>query len=76
MNIPTDEDYAAVLTIMGGPTLHDAFLRSWDVPGSTGLRRVEERIDTKNGGTYLYCPCPSWKFQGQMCKHTIAVKVG
>ncbi|MGV0985067.1 MAG: hypothetical protein ACOYB2_10960 [Limnohabitans sp.] len=24
---------------------------------------VEERVDTRNGGTYLWCDCGAWKFQ-------------
>lgn len=49
-------------------------LRTWDFLGSTRMWTVEERIDHKNGGTYLYCQCPAWKFGGQVCKHTAQVK--
>jgi len=48
-------------------------LRTWDFLGTSRMWTVEERIDHTNGGTYLYCRCPSWKFHGQACKHTAQV---
>lgn len=49
----------------GGP-------RHWSIAGSNGkVWDVEERY-AKDGHRYFYCPCPSWKFGGQTCKHTIA----
>ena len=58
------------------PCPKTGLLQTWDVVGTTRNWRVEKRIDTKNGGTYLYCPCPAWKFGGQDCKHTTIVAGG
>lgn len=47
-------------------------LRSMHVYGSSGYYAVEERIDHVKGGTYVFCPCPGWKFQmakGAYCRH-------
>jgi hypothetical protein len=46
--------------------------RTWDILGSSRTWTVEERTDTRKGGTYLYCACPAWKYHGQSCKHTDA----
>lgn len=51
-------------------------MRTLDIPSSSSSRtyRVEERTDTRYGGNYVYCPCPSWQFKGQECKHSVAAK--
>ena len=51
-------------------------LRTMDIPSSSTGRmwHVEELPDTRHGGTYVFCPCPAWKFKGQDCKHTIQAK--
>jgi len=82
MYIPSPEDLAAARLLLGeefdaedkplspnAPNVLSEFL----VPGSGLLGwRVQHRVDTKHGGgTYLYCPCPAWKFGArQACKHT------
>jgi hypothetical protein len=38
---------------------------------------VEERIDTVNGGMYVFCPCVGWKFakgRGKDCRHAAIAK--
>lgn len=73
----SEEDRAAAAFLLGleGRGSRLTF-RSWDIPGSAGRTwHVEEREDTKNGGVYVYCPCPAWKFNGLVCKHTDRVAV-
>jgi hypothetical protein len=67
MREATVDDVEAVKLLMGSTTL-----RTWTIPSDSGALdwTVSERIDTKNGGTYLYCACPSWKTRGLTCKHT------
>jgi hypothetical protein len=71
---PSAADLDAAKRLLGSTTL-----RHWVIAASTpGMTyRVEERIDTKNGGTYLHCQCPSWGFmRGRQkdCKHVVNVK--
>lgn len=55
-------------------------LRSWTVvsestPGKTYT--VEERADSRYGGTYIHCTCPQWGIQkgkGRDCKHVIEIR--
>jgi hypothetical protein len=38
---------------------------------------VEERFDSKNGGTYLFCPCQGWLAafrNGNDCRHVKTVR--
>lgn len=72
---PSHADLAAVARLLGNsetPTV----MRRWTIERSGGLGdtwTVEQRIDTKFGGTYLFCPCASWRFNQQApkeCKHT------
>lgn len=71
---PSEADLAALRRLMGNgdKDVPANAMRTMDVMGSTGYYRVEERIDTVKGGTYVYCPCPGWKFamgKGDVCKH-------
>lgn len=72
--VPSEADLAAVELVLGIAIVHPVVpeMRTWDIASSTGYYRVEERPDTKLGGTYLFCPCPGWKFQkgkGKDCRH-------
>lgn len=70
-SVASEEDRAAAAWLLGleGKGARMTF-RTWEMPGSAGrIWTVEEREDTKLGGKYLHCPCPSWRF-GLTCKHT------
>ena len=68
---PIDADKAAGLRVG---------LRSWTVvsestPGKTYT--VEERADSRFGGTYIHCTCPQWGIQlgkGNDCKHVLEIR--
>lgn len=53
-------------------------LRSWQVKGSgSNIYTVEERADSKNGGTYLHCTCQGWLIayrNGHPCKHIASLQ--
>jgi len=84
MPTPSKADLAAVQKLMGatpdvlqsdGTFSKVVITNTWDIVGSGRQPwHVERRYDTKNGGTYFYCPCPAWKFGGQSCKHTQRVE--
>lgn len=76
---PSAADLAAVRKLMGldDPVNTESrvtALARVGVKGSTGaVYDVERRVDTVNGGTYTYCPCPGWKFSKSVpkaCSHT------
>lgn len=80
-----DADRRAAAELMGEVVQKDAeaprltgsgnvALWATTIPSSSGNGEytVEERPDTVNGGTYLWCSCPAWPFQrgkGNDCKH-------
>lgn len=75
MTAPTAEDLEAVRLLLGNTKT-----RVFSIPSSTGSSyySVEERIDTKNGGTYFFCPCPGWKFamgKGKVCRHAEQARI-
>jgi hypothetical protein len=73
MTTATAEDRAAAALLLGIEASPARItFRSMEIRGSSGFYHVEEREDTRHGGTYVYCPCPGWGFQmgkGKLCRH-------
>ena len=70
-------DLAAAAKVLGRPVT-GAALRQWPISSTTSAKTyiVEERLDTKNGGTYMYCNCKGWRYQkgkGLDCAHVAQV---
>jgi len=83
MTAPSTADLAAAARILGHPVevRTGAVIREWKIeyerPQSAKTYFVEERPDTKFGGSYFYCNCAGWRFQkgkGLDCKHVAFIK--
>jgi len=72
MTTASAEDRAAAALLLGiAANPARITFRSMEVRGAS-VYHVEEREDTRYGGTYVYCPCPGWVFQkgkGVLCRH-------
>lgn len=79
------DDLAAAARILGSAErtwLTSTVRRRTQVSPSGGLLDappyiVEERLDTVNGGLYVFCPCMGWKFakgRGKDCRHVTVAK--
>jgi hypothetical protein len=72
---PTDRTAKLVESVLGPnkPKVGAAYVtnRVVNVQGTKSTWRVEERTSFRTGETYWHCPCPSWKYHGELrCKHT------